>query len=289
MKKCHFYRFNFFLSIILIINSAPSFAQDFYYDGEIGAFKSASAFFFSPSGYFYITDSETNEIYKMDTLGTTVKSTGGYGWQEASFDQPASVFSTTLNVYVSDKNNHRIQIFDKDLNFISTINTRNGNEPRAAFGYPAGCAVSNMGDIFILDGENKSVVKFDMNGRFSMRFGGYDAGQYALNAPSSLAILNNQSIMVADKSDIIAYDQFGMGFERLAFDSPIRNIGIYRDNAVINCKEQLVILMLEYGKRLSEARLIGMNDISEIVQGLYINNRLYLLTKERILLFNKKG
>ncbi len=59
-----------------------------------------------------------NEIVKLDTLNNALKSIGGYGWSNSTFDEPVDIYATDLRVYVTDKNNNRVQVFDKDLNFL---------------------------------------------------------------------------------------------------------------------------------------------------------------------------
>jgi len=82
-----------------------------------GKFSNAVSFSINPVGSIYITDADKNEIIKLDTLGNELNRIGGYGWNPAAFDFPADIFAQTLKVYVADKNNNRIQVFDKDLNF----------------------------------------------------------------------------------------------------------------------------------------------------------------------------
>ena len=134
------------------------------FQNALGKFTDASSFSYNPSGFFYVADRHTNEIFKIDTLGNIIKYIGGYGWDESNFDDPIFIFSTLLNVYVTDKNNHRIQIFDKDLNYITQLSNKNlestnKNLENSKFGYPLGCVVSSMGDFFVLDSENKRILK----------------------------------------------------------------------------------------------------------------------------------
>ncbi len=108
-----------FLAIIFF--SATAFCQTFTFDFSFGKFQKASSFDLNSAGFLFITDSGNDKLYKYDTLGTYVTETGGYGWKEAAFDNPVDVFATPLNIYVADKNNHRIERFDKDLNYISQL------------------------------------------------------------------------------------------------------------------------------------------------------------------------
>src|SRR3989304_4838241 len=202
-----------FLTIIFF--SAAAFCQTFTFDFSFGKFQKASSFYLNSAGFLFITDSGNDKLYKYDTLGTYVIETGGYGWKEAAFDNPIDVFATPLNIYVADKNNHRIERFDKDLNFISQLSTRESENRDEQFGYPLGCATSTQGDLFILDSENKRVLKFDLFGNFIQNFGGIDAGSFSLNNPAHLAVSASDKIFVIDRSNIIVFDNYGNGLTKI--------------------------------------------------------------------------
>lgn len=109
----------------------------------------------------YISDFGKDEIIMIDTLGNNLKSFGGYGWDENSFDDPSDIFADPLTIYVSDKNNHSIKRFDKTLNYLSALYKESDNS-EAQFGYPVSCATSNQGDLYFIDSENKRIMKFDI-------------------------------------------------------------------------------------------------------------------------------
>ena len=110
-----------YMLILLFIFSSACLPQKLIFQGQIGSFNFASSLSINSSGNLYVADTGTNEIIELDTLGNILKTIGGFGRKELSFDLPDDVFANTLNVYVADKNNDRIQIFDKDLNFLSSF------------------------------------------------------------------------------------------------------------------------------------------------------------------------
>ena len=134
------------VTILLFLFSNLSYAQSILFRGEIGDFESASAFALTPGGKFFVTDLSRNEIVKVDTLGNLIQSIGGYGWNSSTFDEPIDVFATDLRIYVTDKNNNRIQVFDKDLNYLFLINTNNQVDDRNNFQYPTSCESSIQGE-----------------------------------------------------------------------------------------------------------------------------------------------
>ena len=102
-----------FLSLLFITST---FCQSYNYISSFGDFSNTASFYINSAGNIYITDSGNNQVFKYDTLGNLLKETGGYGWKEDTFDDPVDIYATPLNIYVCDKNNHRIQRYDKDLN-----------------------------------------------------------------------------------------------------------------------------------------------------------------------------
>ena len=196
--------------LILLFNSL-SFPQTFLYERSFGDFENAASFYINPVGNISVADIDTDEIYVLDTLGNMIHSIGGYGWSNSAFDTPVDIFADALTIFVADKNNHRIQRFDKNLNFIFQVSTREREIEEESFGYPLSAVTSNLGDIFILDSENSRIIKFDLFGNFLQNFGGYDYGNYSLEQPKQLAVSMQNNIFVIDKNQIIIFDAYGNG------------------------------------------------------------------------------
>lgn len=274
----------FILSFFLALNIFP---QQYVFQGSIGNFRNASAFYISASGFFYVTDTGSDEIIKLDTLGHKLKDAGGYGWTESTFDYPADVFATPLNIYVADKNNHRIERFDKDLNFISQLFTRNNENSAQRFGFPLSCATSNQGDLYILDSENKRVIKFNSFGQFVQNFGGFDAGAFSLVNPQKLAVSPSNNIYVLDERRLVIFDQFGTGTGIMNLNENFININILGDNLSINSLQNIYSANLDNSEiSFMKVVLIG-TPRNVFVSTLIAGNKLYVLVKNEILIFNK--
>jgi hypothetical protein len=273
-----------FLAIIFF--SATSFCQTFTFDYAFGKFQKASSFHLNSAGFVYITDSGTDKIYKYDTLGTFVKEAGGYGWTEETFDDPVDVFATTLNVYVTDKNNHRIQNFDKDLNFISELSKRESENSDERFGYPLSCEVSALGDLFILDSENKRIIKSDLFGNFLQNFGGMDAGNFSLNNPTKLAVSSSMNTFVIDESDIVVFDNYGNGLAVVETGWALMGLEINYSLLTTNTESEIYFADLNAEQfELQKVNLIALDYKPEFVSAIMQQNKLYILTKKEILVF----
>lgn len=262
-------------------------AQTFEYLSSIGKFNEASSFYISANGYLYITDTGDDELILMDTLGNEIKSAGGYGWDDNLFDDPIDVFADPLSVYVADKNNHSIKRFDKNLNFISLLNKKESSYPEEQFGYPLSCATSNLGDLYFLDSENKRIMKFDVFGNFITSFGGIDAGKYQLKEPKQLAISSSNNIYIIDGSEIIIYDHFGNGINKIETSLHLSSIRIVFDQLLVTTRDQVYLSSLNSpDPKMTRIGLTGY-ETGNIKSAVLFNSRLYVLTSTSILIFAK--
>jgi len=276
------------IAVLFILLQSWASPQTYIYQGSIGAFNNASSVHINSAGFLFITDSGNDEIYKMDTLGKVIKSTGGHGWAEATFDNPVHIFATPLSIYVTDKNNHRIQRFDKDLNPISSLSTRDNDDANSRFGYPLSCVISAQGDLLILDSENRRILKFDLFGNFIQNFGGHDYGNYALNNPIAMAEDQNNYLYVIDGKTILIYDQFGNGIGDIKGLEDFSSINIIFNNMTINSKNKIYYYDLSQKTGQLENIKIDLTEIKGEIKGtLIFNNKLYVLTSKEIQIFQR--
>lgn len=253
-------------------------------EGSIGNFINAGSFYVSSAGFIYVTDLNENKIFKLDTLGRKLKDIGGFGWDESAFDGPVDIYATPLNVYVTDKNNHRIQWFDKDLNFLSSLTTRNNKNESDRFGYPSGAEVNPQGDLFVLDTENNRVLKFDMFGNLLLNFGGNDAGKYRLNKPQAIVLLNDYCYILNNKGKrITVFDQFGNGINIIELDERSENLSASSGRIFVT-RDSEVFYLDQMSGGLKKIQIPGNPSGIRDIQA--YNGRLYILTPRNILLFS---
>jgi len=281
MKKLNYY----FLSVFFFISIC--YPQSADYINAIGKFENASSFYINSAGVIFVTDISSDEIIQIDTLGNFINSLGGYGWKESTFDDPVDVYADALKVFVVDKNNHRIQQFDKNLNFSFQIKTRESENEIERFGYPLSAVMSNQGDIFILDSENSRIEKFDIFGNFILNFGGYDYGNYALKKPGQLAVSMNNNIFVIDGNEVFIFDQYGNGIGKISGESDFKSIRIIFNKLILTTEHKIYSSDLLTGQvKITEVVINGLEEISNLVSALQFKEKLYILTKSKILIFN---
>lgn len=264
---------------------------EFEYLRSIGQFTSASAFSFDAAGIPYVTDASKNEVYKLDSDGNVLKYAGGYGWDAGYFDLPADVFATMLNIYVADKNNHRISVLDKDLNYLYMLNGRNGrsdNTAESEFSYPASVAVNASGDYLVLDSGNKRILKFDSRGNFLLMFGNYQSGKFQLNNPGRLA-LAGQIIAVSDDSTVSLFDQYGNGLGSLTIPDAVT--GLQANENYLTIYNDTSVVIIDLNQRLRNGAItkaVFDRKDNKIVSAVYRQENLFILTTKEILIYSRK-
>ncbi|MCX6174295.1 MAG: NHL repeat-containing protein [Ignavibacteriales bacterium] len=279
-------KFKLYLSILLFSSVNYILPQTIIYSGQIGSFNSAKSFSINSLGYIYVSDVSSNEIIKLDTLGKVIKSIGGYGWKESSFDYPIDVFAAPLNIYVADKNNNRIQLFDKDLNFLSYFSTQDSDDDRIKFRYPLSSAISSQGDIFILDSDNRRILKFNQRWEFQTSIGNYEAGPFALVNPKHFAITSNTKVLVADSQNLIMFDQFGNGIKKIQLPFEPVNINATFQTICVNDKSQIAYFADSDLESNNFNPTIFKPKLEDDIEDSFLyNSKIYLLTKSTILIY----
>lgn len=275
-----------FLLFLLLLLSSKIYPQQFQYERSIGTFKNATSFYFNSTGAVFVTDNITDEVYQLDTLGHLWNFIGGYGWEINAFDDPVDIFADPLRVFVTDKNNHRIQRFDKNLNFIFQFYTRDNEVEEERFGLPFSAISSNLGDVYILDSENIRILKFDLFGNFIQQIGGYDYGSFSLSNPKQLAVSMQNEIYVIDGNYIYIYDNYGTGLNEIETPEEMVSIRIIFQWLTVNSEDRIYLSNLNSKEqKLIEANLTGYDEDIKIVSSLIFNSKLYVLTPNAILIF----
>lgn len=113
---------------------------------------------FAPNGDFFVTDGYGNSrVVKYSRDGVFIKAWGRKGSGPGEFQLPHSAVVHGNKLYVADRENYRIQIFDLDGNFIASWDD---------VGSPWGLAVAlSSGDLWMADGHNNRIVKLSPDGK----------------------------------------------------------------------------------------------------------------------------
>ena len=146
--------------------------------------------------------SSLHKLQKFTSTGELIKCVGRAGGKEGEFDDPCGLTLCDNLVYVCDRNNHRIQVFDLDLNFVRSIGSYGGGRE---FGAPSDVKFDTAGNMYVAEWGNERVQVMDSSGRFIREF-----GQGKLSGPSGLLIADKY-VYVSDYNGncIVVYETSG--------------------------------------------------------------------------------
>lgn len=129
---------------------------------------------------FYFTDDRTGTVAKLiDGKVTSV-----------NVDNPTDIV-VDKEIYVIERNNQRIKVLDKNLEFIKNIDVPDSR--------PSGIAIAGN-NIYIADHKNHQIIKLDKKGKLIKKNGGLGNGINQFYLPSRL-VYDKGQIYVADSGN----------------------------------------------------------------------------------------
>jgi ELWxxDGT repeat protein len=138
-----------------------------------------------------------NTAPAFTTPPTLSLSWGSTGSGNGQFNIPSGMaVDSSGNVYVSDRNNHRIQKFTSSGTFITKWGSNGSGDGQ--FAYPYGVAVDGSNYVYVADSSNNRVQKFDSDGNFITKWGSYGTGDGQFSTPYGIAADGSGNVYVAD-------------------------------------------------------------------------------------------
>jgi streptogramin lyase len=120
-------------------------------------FFQPNAVLVAPSGDIFVSEGHTSatgataRVLKFSPDGRLIKTWGRLGTAPGEFDQPhALALDSRGRLFVGDRNNNRIQIFDQDGKFI---------DQWKQFSRPSGIYIDKNDSIYVADSESESVSR----------------------------------------------------------------------------------------------------------------------------------
>ena len=141
-------------------------------------------------GHILVTNN--HRLLKLTTNGACVKSVGsntrGSGRLQFDYPKGITVHPTTGQIFVADRYNNRIQVFNNDLTYSHTITRLFIESFNAA---PYDVALDNEGYLYVAEFGNHCITKLTTKGEYITSFGPEGSAPGQLSCPSSLTINNN--------------------------------------------------------------------------------------------------
>jgi len=160
-----------------------------------------------------VADTINHRVQKFDTSGTFLFEFGSNGTGDGQFNRPVGLARDSLgNIYVIDSLNHRVQKFDSTGSFLGCLagGVAGFQTPCLTFGFgtangqfntPSYLTIDNADNIFVSDGNNHRVQKFDSAGNFLLKFGGLGFGDGKFSNSGGIVIDSSANIIVADRNN----------------------------------------------------------------------------------------
>jgi len=149
-----------------------------------------------PSGEFFVSDGYTNtRVVKFDADGNYLLEWGTPG-DPTTEDDPPGAFNTVhgvaiddnREVYVVDRANRRIQVFDENGNFLRMWKT--------SFAYSI--FISDDQHVWTGDGQTNKLYKYDRNGKLLWSFGTFGTRPGGMWGPHQLSVDSESNLYIAD-------------------------------------------------------------------------------------------
>ncbi len=135
--------------------------------GDDGAhFNRPTGIAFFPDGSTFVSDGYTNtRVVKFDGEGNFLMAWGEPGTGPGQFNLPHAIATDASGrVYVADRSNSRIQVFDENGNFLDVWPDINS---------PFAIQVSADGHLWVADGQTNKMLKYNLDGQLVYGFGTY--------------------------------------------------------------------------------------------------------------------
>ena len=208
------------------------------------------------TGDIYVSDIFYVNKFRSD--GTFIKRWGGVsnpGAPGQFLSAEGIALDGFANVYVADSNNHRVQKFDKDGNFLLAWGTE-GSE-NGQFYLPMGVATDNNNNVYVADG-HYHIQKFNSNGVFLKS---WDVNTCAYwEYTGRLSIVDN-NLYIAAGTCVIRYSLDGQFSRQWSTDhdgsgnwmKPYSGIAVAQNGDILTTEDFFVVRYSPFGTLLSQA------------------------------------
>lgn len=184
------------LKIRNILRRLPCFINDDYFarptDIEI-----------MDDGSFIVSDGYRNSrIVKFDMDGGIVWEIDAFGNKNSEFNLPHGLaMDSSNNIYVADRKNARIQIFDNGGNWLNTWDAPELGRPYGLdIGYDDNLYIVDAGDADEIPGgiSRSQIIKVSLQGEVISRYSGFGSNLGEMDLPHDIAVDTDGKIYVAE-------------------------------------------------------------------------------------------
>jgi DNA-binding beta-propeller fold protein YncE len=179
---------------ILMVLGIRGSSSEWHPAGHLRCFNEPNDVAFGPRGEIYVSQGHgkgESRVLNFDAEGNFIKTWGGEGAGPGQFNVPHSIVAgANGHLYIADRSNQRIQVFDADGTFL-----RESRHP----GTPCGLCLCRGGKhLMLAHGHTGKIIKLDLNGNVLGATGGQGKGPNRYGEAHFLALGRREDIYVAD-------------------------------------------------------------------------------------------
>lgn len=190
-----------FWATVLFDSFSPFYLCQVFWDrkGEgTGYISTAHSICTDGDDRLLIVDTNSSKILRFTCGGEFLGEVGsGKGSEPGQLDGPRDAkVGPSGEIYVSDGNNGRIQVFDRDGHYLRSWARKGKGE--AELLRPHALDLAPDGSVFVVDVDNSKVVAYDGEGRLLRIWGRPGTGPGEFLAPHGLAVDPNGDVFVSE-------------------------------------------------------------------------------------------
>ncbi len=195
------------------------------------------------SAALWVLDKKKMRVVKLDDAGNIVSSVGSEGSKPGQLDDPTDIaISGNGSLFVADRGNHWVQVFNADGVFLYAIRSSTAGK----LDEPAAIALDPQNNIFILDKGRAAVSTYSSKGEPLGEFGKGQDESSSLNKPVALLAAQDE-VFVLDSSLVKVYSHKGR-FLR-AFGAKGSGTGEFDEPVAITAKDSTGFMVAEQGNK----------------------------------------
>jgi DNA-binding beta-propeller fold protein YncE len=158
---------------------------------------------FGPDGARYEIRPAQHQVRRLDGDDDVVWEIGGLGSDAGDLNYPQAVrLGDDGMVYVVDRGNSRIAVFDADGVFVRTIGGRSAGDDRAGLDFVHDVALDPADDVlYVADANDDQIEVFDRSGNRVGVFGESGTGPTGLDHPTAIALDGDGNLHVVDRGN----------------------------------------------------------------------------------------
>ena len=148
----------------------------------------------SPDGHIYVCDDVNHGVSVFDVKGGSLFSFGSHGSGDKCFDWPRDLcFASDGLLYITDVDNSRICVYDKDGKFI-------GKFPTTC--KPTCIDATDCGHLIVSSSSSHKVMIYTTGGELVHVFGEHGSGLGQFSGPSGVSVDSDGLIYIADRGNL---------------------------------------------------------------------------------------